>query len=61
MLDLFDRQVKAPDRLVALPALFVEQTQPPLALIQMNEDETVRIANYLETSCFQFVRFVTVI
>ncbi|XP_067006202.2 GRB10-interacting GYF protein 2 isoform X1 [Anabrus simplex] len=40
MLALFDRMVKAPDNIVGVPALYVEKTQPPLALLQMTEEET---------------------
>ncbi|KAK7869595.1 hypothetical protein R5R35_003385 [Gryllus longicercus] len=40
MLALFDRLVKAPDTLVGVPALYVEKTQTPLALLQMTEEET---------------------
>lgn len=41
MLALFDRLYKPPESLITFPALYVEKAQPPLALIQMTEDETV--------------------
>lgn len=41
MLALFDRNYKPPEPLTTFPALYVEKTQPPLALVQMTEDETV--------------------
>lgn len=44
MLALFDRTVLAPDPLKSIQGLHVEKTQPPLALIQMTEEETVSVA-----------------
>lgn len=41
MLALFDRNYKPPELLTTFPALYVEKTQLPLALVQMTEDETV--------------------
>lgn len=43
MLALFDRNYKPPELLTTFPALYVEKTQLPLALVQMTEDETVII------------------
>ncbi|KAL0130742.1 hypothetical protein PUN28_002396 [Cardiocondyla obscurior] len=40
MLALFDRNCKPSELLTSLPALYVEKTQLPLALITMTEDET---------------------
>ncbi|XP_076220764.1 GIGYF family protein Gyf isoform X2 [Nomia melanderi] len=40
MLILFDRNCKPPEPLTNFSTLYVEKTQPPLALIQMTEDET---------------------
>ncbi|XP_078044339.1 GIGYF family protein Gyf isoform X5 [Augochlora pura] len=40
MLILFDRNCKPPESLTNFSTLYIEKTQPPLALIQMTEDET---------------------
>ncbi|EFN85095.1 GIGYF family protein CG11148 isoform X2 [Harpegnathos saltator] len=39
MLALYDRNHKPPEPLATFAALYVEKSQPPLALIQMTEDE----------------------
>ncbi|CAG2066594.1 unnamed protein product, partial [Timema podura] len=41
MLALSGNLKPAPDPLKSIPALYVEKAQVPLALIQMNEEETV--------------------
>lgn len=43
MLALFDKTVVAPDPLRSISGLYVEKIQLPLALIQMSEEETVRV------------------
>lgn len=43
MLALFDKSVFAPEPLRSISGLYVEKIQLPLALIQMSEEETVRI------------------
>lgn len=41
MLALFEKGLRAPDPLSNFAALYVEQSQLPLALIPMTEDENV--------------------
>lgn len=43
MLALFDKVMKAPEDLVVSPPLYVEKTQLPLALVQMNDEEMVLV------------------
>lgn len=43
MLALYDRNHKPPEQLISFGTLYVEKSQPPLALIQMTEDEAVII------------------
>lgn len=43
MLALRDKSLFAPEPLRSISALYVEKIQSPLALIQMSEEETVRI------------------
>lgn len=55
MLALFDKSVFAPEPLRSISGLYVEKIQLPLALIQMSEEETVRMVRNADQSFFSFI------
>lgn len=61
MLALFDRTILAPDPLKQIQGLHVDKTQPPLALLQMTDEETVSylLFFYHSTSLiYIFIKFL---
>lgn len=61
MLALYDRNHKPPEPLTTFVALYVEKAQPPLALIQMTEDEavTIHLSPYLYFICINPYYFLS--